>query len=42
MEKRVYIAPEVEVLEIKVEQGFATSPGFTVPNGENNGDPAWM
>ena len=42
MEKRVYIAPEVEVLEIKVEQGFAASPGFEVPDGGNNGDPAWM
>ena len=42
MEKRVYIAPEMEVLEIKVEQGFATSPVFTVPDGGDNGDPAWM
>ena len=42
MEKRVYIAPEVEVLEIKVEQGFATSPGFTVPDGRDDDNPAWM
>ena len=45
MEKKHYIAPEVEVLEIKIEQGFAQSNGegiFNVPNGENNGDPAWM
>ena len=27
MERRVYIAPDVEVLEIKIEQGFAASSG---------------
>ena len=42
MEKRVYIAPEVEVLEIKVEQGFAASPGFEVPDGRDDDNPAWM
>lgn len=26
MEKLNYIAPEVEVLDIKIEKGFATSP----------------
>ena len=41
MERRVYIAPDVEVLEIKIEQGFAASPDFTVPNGGNNGEPIW-
>ena len=25
MEKRIYIAPEVEIVEVKVEQGFATT-----------------
>ena len=42
MEKRVYIAPEVEVLEIKIEQGFAASPDFTVPDGRDDDNPAWM
>ena len=23
MEKRIYIAPEVEIVEVKIEQGFA-------------------
>jgi hypothetical protein len=41
MERRVYIAPDVEVLEIKIEQGFAASPDFTVPDGGNNGGPIW-
>ena len=26
MEKLTYIAPEVEVLEVRIEQGFAASP----------------
>lgn len=26
MEKRIYVAPEVEVIEVAVEQGFAASP----------------
>ena len=25
MEKRIYIAPEVEIVEVKVELGFATT-----------------
>lgn len=44
MEKQNYIAPEIEVLEVKVEQGFAQSEGggkFTVPNGGNNGELWW-
>ena len=41
MEKVRYIAPDVEVLEIKIEQGFAVSPDFTVPDGGNNGEPIW-
>lgn len=28
MEKKSYEAPEIEVLEVAVEQGFATSPVF--------------
>ncbi len=27
MEKKSYLAPEIEVIEIAVEQGFATSSG---------------
>ena len=43
MKKKLYIAPEVEVLEIKIEQGFAQTGGgaFNVPNGGNNGDTIW-
>ena len=26
MEKQTYIAPELEVIEVKIEQGFAASP----------------
>ncbi len=44
MEKRIYEVPEVEVLEIKIEQGFAQSGGgvFDVPNGGDNDGPIWM
>ena len=35
MEKRIYIAPEVEIVEVKVEQGFATTG---VPGSGNNED----
>ena len=41
MEKKTYLAPEVEVLEVAVEQGFAQSDfnsGFIVPGGGNYGD----
>ena len=27
MKKEMYVAPELEVLEVMVEQGFAASPG---------------
>ena len=27
MEREMYVAPELEVLEVMVEQGFAGSPG---------------
>ena len=43
MEKQNYIAPEIEVLEIKVEKGFANSGGegaFNVPDG-GNGEEYW-
>ena len=35
MENVVYTAPEVEIIEVEVEKGFATSTGF----GGENGDP---
>ena len=35
MEKKRYLAPEVEVFEVEVEQGFAQS-------GESNGNPYFM
>lgn len=28
MEKQNYITPEIEVIEVAIEQGFATSPGY--------------
>ena len=38
MKKEMYVAPELEVLEVMVEQGFAASPGSsagdpTIPGG---------
>ena len=37
MEKKTYLAPEVEVLEVAVEQGFAQSGGpiDDMGNGSN-------
>ena len=35
-EKKVYSAPEVEVIEIAVEQGFAASGIDDMPYGDNN------
>ena len=35
MEKRIYIAPEVEIVEVKVEQGFAQTG---VPGSGNTED----
>ena len=35
MENVVYTAPEVEIIEVEVEKGFATSIGF----GGENGNP---
>ena len=34
MKKEMYVAPELEVLEVMVEQGFAGSAGFDMPEGE--------
>ena len=38
--KKNYITPEVEVIEIEVEKGFATSPGG-VPVDPNPDDEGW-
>ena len=39
MEKQTYEAPLVEIIEVEVEKGFATSTGTETPvvggNGEN-------
>ena len=32
MKKEMYVAPELEVLEVMVEQGFAASPNDPDPN----------
>ena len=31
--KELYVAPEVEIIEVSVEKGFAASPGSDVPGG---------
>ena len=44
MEKKIYTVPQIEVLEIAIEQGFAQRGGegnFNVPNGGDNGNPIW-
>ncbi len=44
MEKLFYEAPTIEVVEVQIEQGFATSGGngdFSVPNGNNWGG-GWL
>ncbi len=40
MKKEMYVAPELEVLEVMVEQGFAASPdgGVGVGGGNTGGD----
>lgn len=37
MKKEMYVAPELEVLEVMVEQGFQASPG-TVEGGGGSVD----
>jgi len=39
MKKEMYVAPELEVLEVMVEQGFAASPQDPVLGGEYPEDP---
>ena len=31
--KEMYVAPEVEILEVSVEKGFAASPGDVIDGG---------
>lgn len=42
MKKEMYVAPELEVLEVMVEQGFAASPegdgGIGIGGGNTGGD----
>lgn len=38
MEKVSYVVPEVEVLEVVVEQGFAESEGGNLQNPNEGGD----
>ena len=38
MEKTVlYVAPQVEIIEVEVEKGFATSPGANSEDVDNGG-----
>lgn len=36
--KRQYVAPQIEVIEVEVEKGFAASPGFegTTPDSDDS------
>lgn len=38
MEKMNYISPEVEVLDVVIEKGFATSPGGDGGGNGNTGE----
>ena len=42
MNKKLYLAPTLEVERFFAEQGFSLSSGFDVPDGENNGDEGWV
>ena len=42
MTKKMYEQPTIEVELLDVEQGFALSTGFDVPDGEENGDEGWV
>ena len=41
MKKEMYVAPELEVLEVMVEQGFAASPNGGVEFGPGSGSEGW-
>lgn len=36
--KEMYVAPEVEILEVSVEKGFAASPINGPDTGDSDGD----
>ena len=39
MEKEKYVSPQIEVIEVEVEKGFATSSDF-IPVGDGSKPPA--
>ncbi len=47
MDKKIYVAPAIEIIEVEIEKGFAASPGgggfFDVPGGGDSWDePKWL
>jgi hypothetical protein len=34
----IYISPSIDVVSVEFESSFASSPGFDVPDGGNNGN----
>lgn len=45
MEVKNYVAPEIEVIEVEIEQGFAVTGGggkFNVPGGNPSDDSGWL
>ena len=45
MEKMIYVAPAIEIIEVEIEKGFAASGGggdFGVPDGGDNWDGGWI
>lgn len=44
MDKKIYVAPAIEIIEVEIEKGFAASGGggdFGVPNGSDL-DGGWI
>ena len=35
--KKNYVTPEIEVIEVRIEQGFASSPGGGTENPDDDG-----
>ena len=33
-----YVSPSLEIVHLNLEASYATSPGFSVPDGEDNGN----
>ena len=46
MDKKIYVAPAIEIIEVEIEKGFAASEGgglFDVPGGGDSWDePKWL